>query len=290
MADTRRTFRIFVSSTFTDLSEERNALHRDCFPRLRRLCTEHGARFQAIDLRWGVSKEAGLDQRAMAICLEEIARCRNVSPRPNFIVLLGERFGWRPLPAEIEASEFAAIVEALHRSPNPASADPAMLADWYIREDNSIPVVYRLKARTGESEQEGVWSGVEARLHAVFARGIRDLPLSPAARLKYGASATAQEIERGVLAIPDAHEHVFGFFRTIEGVPDDDTAHEFIDLDAAGRRDAEAAAHLRELKSRLRQALPDTVRETQFASTARNGWDRLRRSHLTQTACVPLHS
>jgi hypothetical protein len=54
MAQTNRTFRIFVSSTFSDLKEERNALHKEVFPELRRLCAENGARFQAIDLRWGV--------------------------------------------------------------------------------------------------------------------------------------------------------------------------------------------------------------------------------------------
>jgi len=50
---------------------------------------EHGFRFQAIDLRWGVSEEAGLDQQTMKICLEEIERSQKVSPKPNFIVLLG---------------------------------------------------------------------------------------------------------------------------------------------------------------------------------------------------------
>ena len=48
-----------------------------------------GARFQAIDLRWGVTTEAQMDQQAMNICLREIERCQQLSPRPNFIVLLG---------------------------------------------------------------------------------------------------------------------------------------------------------------------------------------------------------
>ncbi len=51
MARLGRTFRIFVSSTFGDLKEERNALQERAFPRLRELCMQHGARFQAIDLR-----------------------------------------------------------------------------------------------------------------------------------------------------------------------------------------------------------------------------------------------
>ena len=69
-----RTFRVFVSSTFEDLKAERDALQRDVFPKLRTLCEQHGARFQAIDLRWGVRDEAALDQQTMAICLREIQR------------------------------------------------------------------------------------------------------------------------------------------------------------------------------------------------------------------------
>ena len=53
-----RIFRVFVSSTFADLKAERNALQEHVFPKLRRLCERHGCRFQAIDLRWGVSEEA----------------------------------------------------------------------------------------------------------------------------------------------------------------------------------------------------------------------------------------
>lgn len=44
-----------------------------------------------IDLRWGVSDEAALDQQAMNICLEELRRCQDVSPRPNFLVLMGQK-------------------------------------------------------------------------------------------------------------------------------------------------------------------------------------------------------
>lgn len=87
MTEAAPTFRIFVSSTFTDLKAERDHLHSHVFPRLRSLCRQHGARFQPIDLRWGVSEEAGLDQQTMRICLGQIARCQKTTPRPNFIVL-----------------------------------------------------------------------------------------------------------------------------------------------------------------------------------------------------------
>jgi len=62
MANTQ-TFRVFVSSTLADLVEERNALQRRVWPELAKLCEKAGFRFQAIDLRWGISEEAGLDQQ-----------------------------------------------------------------------------------------------------------------------------------------------------------------------------------------------------------------------------------
>jgi len=45
-------FRVFVSSTFSDLIDERNALQEKTYPKLRDYCKNRGARFQAIDLRW----------------------------------------------------------------------------------------------------------------------------------------------------------------------------------------------------------------------------------------------
>ena len=68
------TFRVFVSSTFSDLIAKRNALQERTFPRLREYCQQKGARFQAIDLRWGVSEEAALDQQTMNICMQELKR------------------------------------------------------------------------------------------------------------------------------------------------------------------------------------------------------------------------
>ena len=50
----RPVIRVFVSSTFSDMKHERNALEADAFPKLEQLCQRQGFQFQAIDLRWGV--------------------------------------------------------------------------------------------------------------------------------------------------------------------------------------------------------------------------------------------
>jgi hypothetical protein len=48
----RPVIRVFVSSTFSDLKPERNALQAQVFPRLEQLCPQHVFQLQAIDLRW----------------------------------------------------------------------------------------------------------------------------------------------------------------------------------------------------------------------------------------------
>ena len=50
----RPVIRVFVSSTFSDLKHERNALQTNVWPELERYCGQRGFQFQAIDLRWWV--------------------------------------------------------------------------------------------------------------------------------------------------------------------------------------------------------------------------------------------
>ena len=90
---------VFVSSTFSDLVHERNALQHRVWQKLEQYCLLRGFQFQAIDLRWGVPTEAGLDHRTVRICMEELRRSQEVSPQPNFLILLGDRYGWQPLIA-----------------------------------------------------------------------------------------------------------------------------------------------------------------------------------------------
>ncbi len=49
-------------------------MQREVFSRLKQLCLSKGLRFQAIDLRKGISEEAGRDNRTLPICLRELRR------------------------------------------------------------------------------------------------------------------------------------------------------------------------------------------------------------------------
>src|SRR5262249_43173777 len=71
-----------------------DVLKNNVFPRLIQLCLFNSLRFQPIDLRWGVPEEASKDNRAMRICLRELARCAF----ENFIdvaACMAEQIGYR---------------------------------------------------------------------------------------------------------------------------------------------------------------------------------------------------
>ncbi|HYG59663.1 MAG TPA: AAA family ATPase [Symbiobacteriaceae bacterium] len=92
-----RQLRVFVSSTFQDMTEERDVLAKVVFPALKKRCSERGGTFVDIDLRWGVPVE----ENAISHCLDEVAGCR-----PCFIGILGERYGSvLPLPEDLVERE-----------------------------------------------------------------------------------------------------------------------------------------------------------------------------------------
>ncbi len=235
---TSPTIRLFVSSTFSDLKAERDALQREVFPRLKQLCLSKGLRFQAIDLRWGISEEASRDNRTMRICLRELRRCQQDRPKPNFLILLGDRYGWRPLPEIIPAALFERLRERL-TADNAESAE--ILNNSYRRDDNAVPPVYELQPRGDDAN----WSErVEKPLLAALEQAAVALGLDLEREgVAIGASATEQEIIEGALKVPDAATHVRAFFRTIDGLPDP-APEGYVETGEAARR-------LKKLKDRI---------------------------------------
>jgi len=92
-----RQIRIFISSTFRDMMDERDYLVTRVFPELRRYCDDRDISLFELDLRWGVTQEESENQMAFKICLNEVD-----NTRPFFIGLLGERYGWVPDDKTIE--------------------------------------------------------------------------------------------------------------------------------------------------------------------------------------------
>ncbi|WAQ98657.1 NWD2-like protein [Mya arenaria] len=109
--------RVFLSSTFSDMAEERNMLLEDVYPRIQEYSRrKYGVDFQMVDMRWGVTNE----------------------------VLMGQKYGYRPIPAFIEAAEFEGM-RALLAAEGEDAEGLATLGRWYIRDDNSVPPQYVLQ-------------------------------------------------------------------------------------------------------------------------------------------------
>ena len=248
-----RIFRLFISSTFSDFMLERERLQKDVFPELEKYCASKGAKFLAVDLRWGITEAAQVEHDTLRICLDEIRRSQKLSPRPNFAVLLGNRYGWEPIPARIPLDHWTRLLEYAN-----AKDQKIIRSAYYPRPDtNAIPPNYILKSR------EVNWLDGE-----VFELSVRDAlrrcaaSFDKADRLPYFASATHQEIVMGAMETPNAKEHVHVYVRTIKDLPFMEEAKAFIDWDAkTGSLVQGASDRLKGLELELRARLPGMVRD-----------------------------
>jgi WD40 repeat protein len=216
-----KTFRLFVSSTFSDFTKEREILHKDVFPIIDKYASDKGFTFQAIDLRWGVNEEAQLDQKTLELCLDEVRACKH-NPHPNFLILAGDRYGYIPLPYMIEQQEFDAVLNNVE-----IMDDKELLEAWYILDNNQLPASYVLEKRTDKYEKYEEWEKVEKRLREILQSAVEKANLNKTDSDKYFLSATEQEVIEGICKFKDKTDaqkdcdenidkkYIYGYIRDI---------------------------------------------------------------------------
>ncbi|CAM4872504.1 unnamed protein product [Rotaria socialis] len=265
--------RIFTSSTFTDTSMERNSLMQHTYPKLKEYCREkHGLEFQVVDMRWGVRDEATDDHKTTELCMQEIDNCQRVSVGPNFVVFLGQKYGYRPLPTKIEEDEFLKITSVSN------SEDDKLLNQWYKLDLNNFPSVYclqpvssiftnftnRAHPRLMEEDQSQWWETMGKLNRAVrvaAAELLQQGRFTAQDNHRYNWSVTEQEVVRGILNAKDVKEHTLAFFRHIENINVSLLRHsmKFIDI-AAKQVDTEAQRMLSDLRDvRVPATLPEST-------------------------------
>ena len=216
-----RYIRFFISSTFADMAKERNVLQK-IFARLDKEFSQKGWQIESVDLRWGISQEAGFDNKTMQICKSEIRRCQQLSPRPNFIVLLGNRYGWTPLPETIPYN----VGKQLRMS----DAEKDLFNRWYRLDEDALPNgEYVLQERKEQYRDAVTWfDEVEYPLSQMLKENAESFKWKIwkfANRSEheitklFGESATAQEINIGALSVPDAKDHVIAYIRDLADIP-----------------------------------------------------------------------
>lgn len=91
-----RQIRIFLSSTFSDMQEERDALIKT-FNSLKVEANKRNVALSIVDLRWGVTEEESRSGKVISVCFNEIEHSH-----PFFIGLLGSRYGYTPELSELQ--------------------------------------------------------------------------------------------------------------------------------------------------------------------------------------------
>lgn len=203
-----KTFRLFVSSTFNDFLQERAILNECIFPEINAYCQQRGYNFQLIDLRWGITNESAINQKTVEICLDEVKRCRTLSPKPNFLLMVGERYGWIPLPTGISPNEFEQIIGAAEKT------ELEIISKWYELDENKIGGEYYLKARTGKYIDYNEWIVEETAIHnALIACSARIANISDKTKKILSSSATEREIVEGLLSNAGICDNTIAVFR-----------------------------------------------------------------------------
>lgn len=92
---------IFVSSTFSDMNEERDVLNSYVIPKLNEYFYSKRISVHLVDLRWGVrtseiENEVARDNKVLTVCFDEIERSQ-----PFFVAILGDRYGYDELDNDI---------------------------------------------------------------------------------------------------------------------------------------------------------------------------------------------
>ncbi len=260
-----KSFRLFVSSTFADFQSEREVLQAQIFPALDAYCSAKGYQFYPLDMRCGINEEAGLDQRTADICLEEVEAAKGYPP-PNFLILIGDRYGWVPLPFAIARDEFEAMLAWLNAHGDQEAVNA--IRRVYRLDENRL--VRRGLAETGEASgalisaytllsredeipelrQQEAWSAVEVKVRAALQAAadalLKDGRIDEAAREKYFLSLTEREI-RGNLDRATASGHgaeAIAFIRTLDGP-----------CEALRERHPQSAAAVAVLRERVERSL-----------------------------------
>ena len=94
-----RHIRVFISSTFQDMQDERDYLMKRTFPELRKIAAERDVTLTELDLRWGITEEESKNGKVIEICLREIE-----NSIPFFIGIVGTRYGWCPEISDVSES------------------------------------------------------------------------------------------------------------------------------------------------------------------------------------------
>ncbi|XP_056374124.1 NACHT domain- and WD repeat-containing protein 1 [Hyla sarda] len=274
--ESSKSVRLFVSSTFSDMAEERNALLEMAYPEIQAFCQNHGLTFEVVDMRWGIRDYASVDHMTTDLCLKEIEACQRISIGPYFIALVGNRYGYRPMPRVIDEEEF----DILYKKVLKDEAKAHLLTRWFWKDMNTVPPTHVFQPITVhfphfsdtdpshakiQAKEAKEWKEVERQLssalrsaaQAAYIEGL----ITVQQKHKYYRSVTECEIECGLLGSGTDQVGSTLFFREVKDLDlSKDKLSYLIDVNEDGSPDTEAQELLGELKKKITEEHPNKVK------------------------------
>ncbi|GCC16897.1 hypothetical protein chiPu_0017383 [Chiloscyllium punctatum] len=266
--DQAKVVRVFISSTFTDMSMERDALLDKAYPEVQEFCQKLGLVFEVSQTFTQLGEQYLIFVNSSLIL---------TSCDPSLIsvligirqALLGNRYGFRPIPRVIEGKEFEELL-LKHASD---SQSLKLLQEWFWKDENAVPPVYILqpitthlpdysKMRTERREEHEKalqsWSDLQQRiadlLRVAATQAEKEGRIQKGARHKYFKSVTEFEIDRGLVETREGDVCSTVFIRDISNIWDhfdQQQLPKFIDVKDDGSIDTEAQERLASLKAQV---------------------------------------
>ncbi|XP_055077553.1 NACHT domain- and WD repeat-containing protein 1 [Periophthalmus magnuspinnatus] len=272
--------RIFISSSFSDMSSERKTLLEKAYPEVLTYCRSLGLVFEVVDLRWGLRTSPSVEHDSCELFLHEIQTSKRISVIPAFVVLLGNRYGHRALPRLISEKHFEAFSSKLSKNTDGLK----LLSQWYLKDANAVPPTYVLQPITAHLahyrdyspenalKREGdaaKWKSIETQLLTLLRNTATSAQsageLHPEERQRYYTSDSSSLVFIREIPHQKVREGPKRFAK-------------FMDLTADGLMDAEAQTLLTSLKARLYSG-PQKILNLHCVELSKGAIDPKRKEH-----------
>ena len=174
------------------------------------------------------------------------SRCQRESAGPAFLAIVGQKYGYRQFPPEIEQCEYEQMMQSLRDSED----DTSVFDRNFARDTNEVPVKYVLKPRPREAEAQKQWWTDYVEMQKLL-RKAADRCLPPEKAQFYHISVTENELRQGVFDNQSANSQATIVDRTLAGLEEPyHRDRKLIDVTQPyGEIDQEAQALLKELKN-----------------------------------------
>jgi hypothetical protein len=229
-------------------------------------------------MRSGVRDETTDDHLTTTFCLSQLALCQATSLGPSFVLLLGQKYGHRPLPASLPAAHFEPMVEGL-ASLN-VEAGVKLLRKWYQKDTNFVPPLYVLQPITSilpnflnqkkpqlQQVDQEEWFNTMLQLQKFVLKGVEFLKHNNIITEKelafFKMSVIEREFTRGILEAKDTKEDCLAFSRVLQNInmSDQKLAPLFVDTLADGNQDQSASDRVNHLRD---EKLVQTIYKRNF--------------------------